>query len=74
MNLLIIVMTLLLWMWQWLNLHKQKKKLRDSLVTHGLYSCALFMNIVYEKKWIEPDLLRPYTTLLKMVNKALGIG
>lgn len=74
MNLLLIVVTSLLWIWQWLPVHKARRAWRQKFLVHALYGCALAMNILYAQKWVEPVLLRPYITLLQMVNKALGIG
>lgn len=74
MNLLLIVVTSLLWVLQWLPVHKAGRAWREKLVLHGLYGCALAMNIIYAQKWIEPVLMRPYITLFQMVNRALGMG
>ncbi|AIQ46573.1 hypothetical protein R70723_12340 [Paenibacillus sp. FSL R7-0273] len=74
MNLLLIVVTSLLWIWQWLPVHKAGRAWQEKLVLHGLYGSALAMNIIYAQKWIEPVLMRPYITLLQMVNRALGMG
>lgn len=74
MNRLIILVTVMLWIWQGIKLHLHKKNIRHSVLTHGLYASALILNIIYEQQWIGPVLLRPYITLLQMVNKALGLG
>lgn len=74
MSVFLISANVLLWVWQIRRFRGKRANVRDKVIVYSLYTIALGLCIMLAENWIIPDILRPFISLLRQVNRLLGYG